>query len=80
MKDFIKRSVRRFGPYLVFLGLVYAVFSLVRANYVWVGFQQKDYYTDLQVCKSDTGRLSYQISELKQARDRANADILGELK
>ncbi len=75
MFQFIKRNALRVLPYALVLGLALTVIHLVRANYVWVGFQQKDYYTDLQVAKGEAGRLQYQLSEMQEARNKFNEDV-----
>lgn len=74
--NFLKFWAKRLLPYAIIILLIVVCVKLVRSNYVWVGFQGKDYFVDLQVCKSDTARLEGQVVTLREARDRANADIL----
>lgn len=56
---------------VVLAGLCALVVYLVRANYVWIGFQAKGDYAVIQHCQANIGPLEYELSALKEARNTA---------
>jgi hypothetical protein len=60
----MKENFKKITPYLVLIGLLVIMAYLVRINYVWVGFVDKDQYMDTNNLKGEISALEIENTDL----------------
>src|SRR5690242_2521299 len=69
---FLKTRVLLIASVLLLGMVVYLVYT----NYVYLGFQKKDYTYTLAACQTDNATLQAEVVSYKELRDSDNADVL----